>query len=298
MRRRTLIAAAAGAGMASAAGRTASAAGKTIVVGGKDFTEQLILAEMTSQLLKAHGFSVTTRTGMGSTVLREAMVHGEVDVCWEYTGTALIVYDKIKKHMNARQTYETVKALDAKRGIVWLDPSRANDTYCLVMSQALADKLHIRTISDLAKAIKGGKKLTLATDAEFAARPDGLKPLEKAYGFEFGRPNIKLMSPGLTYEAVHDHRADVAMAFATDGQIKEFHFVVLKDDKDYFPSYAITPVALKKTLDANPKLAGLLNGLSARLDNGTMAALNAGVAVDKKTVQAVSAAFLKSQHLI
>ncbi|HEX7390848.1 MAG TPA: glycine betaine ABC transporter substrate-binding protein [Acidiphilium sp.] len=298
MRRRTLMAAAAGAGMASIVIRGASAAGKTIVVGGKDFTEQLILAEMTVQLLKAHGLQVTSHTGMGSTVLHEALLHGEIDAYWGYTGTALIVFDKVKKHMSPQQTYETVKTLAAKKGVVWLNPSRANDTYCLVMNKAEAEKLKIDSISDLAKVIRGGKKLTLATDAEFAARSDGLKPLEKAYDFEFGRANLKLMSPGLTYEALHEHRVDVAMAFATDGQIKEFDFVVLKDDKNYFPSYAITPVVLKKTLDANPKLAGLLNGLSARLDDDTMAALNAGVGVEKKSVQAVSRAFLKSQNLI
>lgn len=298
MLRRTLMVTAAGAGVASIVALRASAVGKTIVVGGKDFTEQLILAEMTVQLLKAHGVSVTSHTGMGSTVLHEAMLHGEIDVYWGYTGTALIVFDKIKKHMGPRQTYETVKTLAAKKGIVWLNPSRANDTYCLVMNRAEAEKLKIGSISDLAKVIRGGKTLTLATDAEFAARPDGLKPLEKAYDFEFGRANLKLMSPGLTYEALHEHRVDVAMAFATDGQIKEFDFVVLKDDKNYFPSYAITPVVLKKTLDANPKLAGLLNGLSARLDDDTMAALNAGVGVEKKSVQAVSIAFLKSQNLI
>lgn len=298
MQRRTLITTAAGATLASVLTTRARAAGKTIVVGGKDFTEELILASMTAQLLSAHGYSVSERTGMGSTLLHQAMVHGEVDVSWEYTGTALLVYDKVKKHLTPQQTYDTVKAMAAKRGIVWLNPSNANDTYALAMNEAQAKQLHISTISDLARVINGGKKLTFATDTEFAYRSDGLKPLEKTYGFEFGRPNTKFMALGLTYQALHNHQVDVAMVFATDGRIKEFDFTVLKDDKHFFPSYAVTPLILKKTLDANPKIAGLLNGLSAKLDDAVMTKLNASVDVDKKSVRSVAADFLKSQHLI
>lgn len=299
MQRRTLITTVAGATLASVtAGRASAASGKTIVVGGKNFTEELLMASMTAQLLRAHGYKVSEKTGMGSTLLREALVHGEVDIYWEYTGTALIVYDKIKKHLSPEQTYETVKKLDAKRGIVWLDPSKANDTYALAMNRAEAKKLHISTISDLAKVINGGKRLTLATDTEFAYRPDGLKPLEKDYGFEFGRANLKLMAAGLSYQALHNHQVDVAMVFATDGRIPAFDFIVLKDDKNYFPSYAMTPVIRKQTLDSNPKLAGLLNGLSNALDDKLMASLNADVDVDKKTVRVVAHDFLAKHHML
>lgn len=299
MHRRTLIVTAAGASLASTmVGHAIAASNKPIVVGGKNFTEQLLLASMTTQMLRAHGYKVTERTGMGSTLLRQALVHGEVDVSWEYTGTALIVYDKIKKHLSPKETYETVKQLDAKKGIVWLDPSKANDTYALAMNRAEAEKLHIKSISDLAKVINSGKKLTLATDTEFAYRPDGLKPLEKDYGFKFGRSHIKMMAAGLTYQALHEHQVDVAMVFATDGRIPAFNFVVLKDNRDFFPSYAITPVARKKTLEAHPKLTGLLNGMSAVLDDTIVASLNAAVDVHKKTVQSVAHNFLTKRHML
>ena len=73
---------------------------------------------------------------------------------------------------------------------------------------------------------------------------------------------------------------------------------VLTDDKGYFPTYAMTPVVRKETLDKNPQLADILNSLSAKLDDATMAKLNASVDVDKKTVEDVASAFLKSQGLI
>ncbi|MCW2241656.1 glycine betaine ABC transporter substrate-binding protein [Azospirillum canadense] len=297
MHRRALFGLAAGAILAmSAIGSPAQA--KTIVVGGKNFTEQQLMAEMTAQLLRAHGMDIDKRAGMGSSVLRQAQENGQVDVYWEYTGTSLITYNKINDRMSPEQTYDKVKELDGKKGLVWLTPSHANNTYGLAMNRDDAQKRGIVTISDLAKAVKGGEKLTLACNAEFAERPDGLKPLQETYGFEFGRANLKRMDTGLTYQALQQHQVDVALVFATDGRIPAFNFVVLKDDKGYFPSYALTPVVRKDALDAAPKLADLLNGLAAKLDDSTMAKLNASIDVDKKTIEDVAASFLKDQKLI
>ena len=108
-------------------------AAQEIVVGGKNFTEQLILAEMTEQLLEAEGFDVEKRDGLGSTVLREAQVNGQVDLYWEYTGTSLVTYNKVEEQLGPQETYERVKELDAEKGIVWLEPSAANNTYALMM---------------------------------------------------------------------------------------------------------------------------------------------------------------------
>ena len=79
--------------------------------------------------------------------------------------------------------------------------------------------------------------------------------------------------------------SNVALVFATDGRIPSFRFVILRDDRGYFPSYALTPVVRKQWLDANPKAAEALNTLSAKLDDATMARLNAAVDVEKKKVE-------------
>lgn len=274
------------------------AAAQNVVVGGKNFTEQQLIAEMTSKLLEAKGYKVVKRDGMGSSVLRAAQESGQIDVYWEYTGTSLITYNKITEPMSAEDTYKKVKELDSKVGLVWLNPSRANNTYSMAMNQDRAKQLGLISISDLAKAIKGGTKLSFASNAEFYARPDGLKPLEKTYGFEFPREEIKRMDSGLTYQALKSRQVDVALVFATDGRIPAFNFVLLKDDKQFFPSYALTPVIRKAVLDANPKLGDILNSLSAKLDDQTMARLNASIDVDKKSIAAVSEAFLKENGLI
>src|SRR5699024_227752 len=218
------------------------AASDTLVVGGNNFTEQQIMAEMTTQLLEANGYDIDTRAGMGSAVLRKAQENGQVDVLWEYTGTSLITYNKIEERLSPDETYDTVKKLDGEKGLIWLDPSKANNTYSLAMRKDDAADKSIRTLSDLADAVNDGQSFTFASNAEFAARPDGLKPLQETYGFEFGRANVKRMDTGLTYQALRDEQVDVSLVFATDGRIPAFDFVVLEDDKDFFPAYALTPV--------------------------------------------------------
>src|SRR4029079_17988432 len=96
------------------------------------------------------------------------------------------------------------KELDAAKGLVWLNPSKANNTYSLAMNADDAKKQGIVSISDLAAKVKGGARLTFASNAEFYARPDGLKPLEEKYGFEFPRERVQRMGTGLLYSAVEE----------------------------------------------------------------------------------------------
>jgi len=285
--------------LVSVAIHAGGATAQTIVVGGKAFTEQQIMTAMTVALLKAKGFNPERKAGMGSAAVRSALENGQIDVYWEYTGTGLGVFNKITDQFNsAEDAYRKIKEVDAAKGIVWLDMSPVNNTYGFAMNRDDAQKRGIATVSDLAKAINGGTKLTFASNAEFYARPDGLPGWQKAYGFEFERDNVKRMDTGLTYSALKDHQVDTAVVFATDGRIPAFNFVVLKDDKHYAPPYNLTPVVRKEILDKYPKIAEPLNALSGKLNDDTMAKLNASVDVDKKSVEDVAEGFLKANGLI
>ncbi len=283
---------------ALALGTATAATAETITVGGKNFTEQLLLAEMTEQLLAAKGYDVDKRDGLGSTVLRQAQENGQVDVYWEYTGTSLVVYNKVKERLSPEETYEKVKELDAEKGLVWLNPSKANNTYALAMNRSEAEEKGIASISDLKAKLEAGEELSFAVNAEFPHREDGLRGLQKTYDFRYPRSLLKAMESGLTYQALKENQVDVGLVFATDGRIAAFDFVTLEDDRGFFPAYAITPVIRKETLDANPELADVLNGLSAKLDDDTMRKLNASVDVDKKTIEEVAGSFLSEQGLI
>jgi len=268
-----------------------------IVVGGKNFTEQQLLTAMTSQLLEANGFDVDNRGGMGSAAVRQAMENGQIDVYWEYTGTSLITYNKVEEKLGPEETYERVKELDAEKGIVWLEPSAANNTYALAMRSADAQEMGIATLSDFAGRVNSEGDLDIALNAEFYARPDGFGPLQQAYGFDMSRGNIKRMDTGLVYEALRNGDVDVGLVFATDGRIPAFDFTVLEDDQGYFPSYALAPVVRDAVLEAHPEVGDLLNELASKLDDATMAQLNAQVDVERVSIENVAAQFLNEAGL-
>jgi len=275
-----------------------AAEAQTIVVGGKNFTEQQILSSMTAQLLEANGFDVDNRAGMGSAVVRQAMENGQVDVYWEYTGTSLITYNGVEEKLGPQETYDRVKELDAEKDIIWLDPSDANNTYALAMRREQAEELGISTLSELAERINTENDLTLASNAEWYARPDGLRPLQEHYGFKLSRDAVSRMDSGLVYEALKNGDVEVGLVFATDGRIPAFDFVTLEDDKGYFPAYALAPVVRREVLENNPKIGELMNALSAKLDDATMARLNAKVDVDRVSVENVATEFLKENGLV
>ncbi|KUL95546.1 glycine/betaine ABC transporter substrate-binding protein [Bosea sp. WAO] len=271
---------------------------KPIVVGGKNYTEQLLLAEVTAQLLKKKGFEVDKRDGLGSQVLRDAQIGGQIDVYWEYTGTSLVTYNKINERLSAKDTYQRVKELDAKLGLTWLQPSSANNTYALAVRADDPKTVSIKTLSDLAAAFNAKKPLSIAVNAEFSGRPDGLPGLQTAYDFKAGRANLKSMDSGLTYQALRDSQVDAALVFATDGRIQAFKFRVLADDKEFFPNYAAVPVVRAEALKANPALEATLNALSGKLSDEILQALNAKVDVDKTPIEEVARQFLAENNLI
>ncbi len=270
----------------------------SLVIGGKGFTEQLLLAEITGQYLKSKGYDVELKTGMGTSLVREALENKQVDLYWEYTGTAFLNFHKNKfTNQPGEEIYKAVKATDAKSGIVWLNASAANNTYALAVRKIDAGAKDLKSLEDLAAKLNAGDKLTLGCNIEFYKRDDGLKPLQKTYGFKFPRSDIKRMETGLIYKALKDGDVDVGLVFATDGRIPAFDFVVLKDTRNYFPAYAITPTVRKETLAAHPDLAEHLNKLSSLIDDATMSELNAQVDVAKKSVTEVADSFLKAKGL-
>lgn len=284
--------------MTMSAALATGALADTLVVGGKNFTEQQILTSMTTQYLKSKGYDISSRAGMGSALLRSAQENGQIDLYWEYTGTSLVVYNGVNESLNREETYQRVKSLDEQKGLIWLNPSDANNTYALAMRKSDTVSSGIITLSDFAKAINDGEELVLASNAEWYAREDGYRPFSEAYDFKLSRNQIKKMDSGLTYTALKEGQVDAALVFATDGRIPAFDFVILEDDKGFFPDYAITPVVRAETLSEYPDLASELNALSAVIDNDSMSALNAQVDVERRDIDEVARRFLEGKGFI
>jgi osmoprotectant transport system permease protein len=275
---------------------SSGAGGDTIVIGGKNFTEQDILTNIMASLIEAKThLKVERKPFLGGTqVVHNALLHGDLDLYAEYTGTAWADILKQKTISDPQETYEKVKAAyDKKFDLICLKPFGFNNTYTLTMRADQAKKLGVETISDLKQH---APNLVLGATQEFLERPDGYKGLKETYGIKFKA--TKGMDPGLTYDAAKERAVDVIDGFSTDGRIPAFHLKILKDDKRYFPPYYAAPVIRKDTLKVHPELEKVLNLLAGKLNEGTMAKLNAQVDLEKKKPREVAENWLKEQGLI
>jgi len=280
-------------------------AGSPVNVASKGFTEQVILGKIMVTLLQDRGIPVKDRTSLGGTnVCREALEQGQIDVYMEYTGTAWMTFFKKKEVVrDSMGLFEKVKAVDAKNGLVWLKPAKFNNTYAIVMSAEKADQMGIKTLSDwAARSKKNPGKMTLASNAEFYSRADGFKGMMEFYGLTFGKEipdaNVKKMETPLCKKAVRDNQVLSGMAFATDGEIKDYNQTVLTDDKNYFPIYNPAPVVRKAVLDQYPEIKFILGEIGPSLDTATMTRLNYRVNVNGEKPEAVAKSWLRGVGLI
>jgi osmoprotectant transport system substrate-binding protein len=211
----------------------------------------------------------------------------------------LAVFNGVSEKLSPDEAYARVKALDAQRGLVWLAPSKVNNTYALAMRRTDAEAKRVASISDLATRVRAGEVLRLACPLEFPTRADGLKPLQQTYGFEFGAGSVVAMDPGSIYRAFgRSGGFDVAVVFATDGRIAESDLTILQDDRGFFRSYLLTPVVRQATLERYPEMKATLERLSAELDNDTIAGLNASVDLHGRPVEEVASGFLRNRALL
>ena len=250
--------------------------GTVVKVGSKDFTEQLILGQMTMLVLEENGIRTEDKTNVaGSDTCRAALGSGDFSMYWEYTGTAwlmLLGNDAIAG--GAQDTFDRVKQADAANGYAWLERTPFNNTYALVMQQSTATQLGIRSYTDLGNYIAANPgALVLTCDHEFTARPDGLPGLVETYGTDFG-DSINILDMGLVFQTIQNGQADVGMVFATDGRIKEYNLVVLDDDKEFFPVYNAAPCVRQDILDEYPEIAALLAPIARLLTDEVMQGLN------------------------
>lgn len=275
---------------------------KKVTVGGKNFTEQYILADFARILLEEKGFDVSMQTGVGSSVARQALEHGQIDMYFEYTGTGYTVfYDQDDQAImsDADKVYQWVRDADEKKGLVWLEPLEFNNTYTLLMRKNNAEELGIASISDLSAYMnENPDKLTIGVNAEFWERPDGFKPLMRLYGFQVPYGKIRRMDSGLVYQALRDGNVDVSMGFATDGRIAAFGFVVLEDDMNYFPTYNPSLVVRRDALQKYPELEEIFKPLAEKLTTTEMQKLNGRVDLDNEDVGRAARKWLEENGLI
>ncbi len=266
-----------------ALGLAPAPAAKPVVVGSKNFPESRILAEILARSLEAKGHAVERRFGLqGTMVCWEALTSGGIDVYPEYSGT---LEQAILKRTE-RLDFATLRRLLAdEAGVDLLDPIGFDNTYAIAMSRKRADALGLKSIGDLAAR----PELKLGFSHEFLERKDGWPGLAAAYRLPQSPSGLE---HGLAYRAVNEGSIDATDAYSTDGDLKRYDLVVLRDDRGYFPKYLAAPVA-RKGLD--PGVRALLNGLAGAIDDATMTAINARAVVDGVAIETIAGDFLASR---
>lgn len=270
--------------------------GASLTVTSKNFSENIILGQMIGLIFKAAGAEVLDRTNLpGSISAREAIVQGDADAMYEYTGTGWITYlGHAKPITDPLEQWEAVRDADQRNGVTWLPQSTLNNTYALAISKRNNAKYHLKTLSDVAAlSKKNPSAVTICVENEFASRNDGLPGMEKRYGMSIPAGNIKKMDAGIVYTQVS--KSDSCLlgeVFTTDGRIKAMNLDVLEDNKHFFPNYNAAPVIHTPTFDTYPVIADLLDPLSARLTTEVAQVLNAKVDVDGEDPHAVAKEWL------
>ncbi|MBA3261313.1 MAG: glycine betaine ABC transporter substrate-binding protein [Thermoleophilaceae bacterium] len=258
--------------------------GASLKVGSKEFTEQLVLGQITVLALENAGADVKDETGLaGSVAARQALEAGEIDMYWEYTGTNWLTYlKKTKPIPDAQKQYDAVKISEKANDIELLDPAPANNTYAFAVRSEAAGELGVETISDFKELVSSNPDdATLCVGEEFTARDDGLPGVEKTYGFEFPEDGVIKIDEGIIYTEVDKGgKCNYGEVFITDGRIAANDLTVIEDDKAFFPVYNPALNMRADALKKYPALADVFNPIAAKLDSKTLQTLNAQVDVD------------------
>src|ERR1700722_10351283 len=237
------------------------------IVGAKTFTEQYVLSALITQRLRAAGLTASSREGLGSNVIFDALASNDIDVYVDYSGT---LWANQFHHSDIRPSLELLgelKATLAQQNITLLGELGFANAYALVMPRKRAEALGIHSIADLALQAPA---MSMAADYEFFSRPEWAG-LQKAYGLSFRAQ--RQMQPDFMYAAVASGEVDVIAGYTSDGLIAKYDLVVLDDPRHAIPPYAaIVLLAPKRRSDQ--ALRAALQPLLGAINISTMREAN------------------------
>ena len=247
---------------------------QTIVVGSKNFTESVLLGEIVAQRLEKAGCSVERKLDLGGTLVCDrAIAAGGLDVYPEYSGTALTAILHRPQQNDRRAVMDEVRRDYERRGLRWGPALGFENTFAMIVRRADAQRVPLRTISDLARVPETFRP---GFGYEFVERPDGWPGLQRHYGLHFAQPP-QTMDLGLTYRALAAGKIDLIAGNSTDGLIDTLGLVVLEDDRHFFPPYDAALVWRPSIGEKCKAAPAVLAGLEGILDEAAMRKLNYAV---------------------
>jgi osmoprotectant transport system permease protein len=217
-----------------------------------------------------------------------------VDVYPEYTGTGLLAILRETPSGSRDDVYRRVASEFRRRWDArWLPPLGFENTYAIAVRRVTADSLRLQTLSDLARE---GRRLRAGFTADFIGRADGLPGLTRAYGLALS--DVRPLLPAVKYQALAERAVDVIDGYSTDGLLARYDFVVLRDDRGFFPPYEAAPLISGALARRAPAAAAALGELAGRLDEIAMRRLNARLEVGGEPAAVVAADALHDLELV
>ncbi|HKK82621.1 MAG TPA: glycine betaine ABC transporter substrate-binding protein [Atribacterota bacterium] len=269
---------------------------KKIVMGSKLFNEQYILSHMIAHLLTDAGYQAEVKTALGGTMINyEALKQGNIDAYVEYTGTAYNVILKFPplEQWNPEKVYQQVEEglLEQDQISIAAKIGFSND-YAIALKKDWVEENQITKLSELGPF---ASDLSLATDPEFASRPDGLPQIDKIYGFTFGR--VRQMQPTLMYEAIKNNQVDAIGAYTTDARVDLYNLAIVEDDLGALPPYDAIMI-VRKEFAENEELMNIFKILEDQIDTQIMRHLNKFYDIDKKEASDIAREYLVEKGFI
>lgn len=271
----------------------------TLTVGSKNFTEEYVLGEIYAQALEAAGYDVKKQLNLGSeTIALKALKAGQISGYPEYTSTALESFFGLKPQdvpTDSQGAYTKAKADFEKEGLTAFPPAPYNSANAVGTLTSTADKLGVKTISDL----KGkSQDLSLYGSPQCRERIDCLLGLDQEYGLKF--KSFTPVDIGLRYTVLDKGQADLSILFTTDAQLANSNkYTLLTDDKQILtPGYPMFVTSQDVVSKAGPDLEKVVTEVQKNLNLQTIRELNARVDLDKQQPSAVASDYLKSSGFI
>jgi len=255
-------------------------------IGSKRFTESYILAQVLAQTAAPQlAQPPEVKQGLGNTaIVYEALRSGNIDLYPEYAGTIALEILKSDKPM----ALDAMNRALAPLGLGAAIPLGFNDGYALALRGTDADKLGIRTLSDLA----AHPELRLGLSNEFIGRADGWPGLARRYGLKQQPTGL---DHGLAYDAIAAKQIDVMDIYTTDAKIGHLKLAVLRDDKNYFPRYDALVLYRLDVPQRFPKAWAALQKLEGSINETTMIAMNARAELEGAAFDAIARDHLAGQ---
>jgi osmoprotectant transport system permease protein len=139
-----------------------------------------------------------------------------------------------------------------------------------------------------------GSKLTAGFTPEFMGRQDGNIGLQNKYGLKI---HTIVISDAVMYKAAYEKQLDVISGYSTDGRLKAYNLIVLRDDKGIFPPYYAAPIVREDVLKKYPDLEKTLNLLAGKINDSVMTNLNYRTDYLHQSPERVAKDFLISKNL-